>query len=252
MVVRGSLSVAEHNLGQERPIGRKDADRKKKGWGYLHSLLGVIATLLIIAYLLVFLAAAGNSVYLGGDALNGYAQNGHYYVSSHGTTTEVTEEEWSKSLWLHQTMFYMAPVAFLAMGYFAIAHMIPFFMYGGTGSAARREKAKLLATEIAETGDLIVDARCSGEVSSLRVPSIWVRVYPGGLVVRAILSGTLGIRLADIRVLREYNDWTRRGLEITYRSKDASSGTLFLNSRGGEVLAVKAALQTLMEKAAQP
>ena len=37
---------------------------------------------------------------LGGDALNGYVQAGHYYLhSSHGHYTEVPQSVWSFSYW---------------------------------------------------------------------------------------------------------------------------------------------------------
>ncbi|HEY1683599.1 MAG TPA: hypothetical protein VGG19_02455 [Tepidisphaeraceae bacterium] len=34
------------------------------------------------------------AVVIGGDALNGEVENGHYFVSSHGRLTEVSEKMW--------------------------------------------------------------------------------------------------------------------------------------------------------------
>lgn len=39
------------------------------------------------------------AIYLGGDALNGYTANGHYYICAHGACREVTEALWRYSDW---------------------------------------------------------------------------------------------------------------------------------------------------------
>jgi hypothetical protein len=46
-----------------------------------------------------FLAFVGGSLYLGGDALNGYFRAGHYYLCSHGSCGEVTSAVWHYSYW---------------------------------------------------------------------------------------------------------------------------------------------------------
>ncbi len=38
-------------------------------------------------------------LYLGGDALNGYARDGHYFLCSHGRYTEVSRDVWTYSYW---------------------------------------------------------------------------------------------------------------------------------------------------------
>jgi hypothetical protein len=39
------------------------------------------------------------SLYLGGDALNGYTHEGHYFVCAHGSCTEVSRAIWHYSYW---------------------------------------------------------------------------------------------------------------------------------------------------------
>ena len=39
------------------------------------------------------------SVYLGGDALNGYIQAGKYFICAHGGCTQVSSETWHYSYW---------------------------------------------------------------------------------------------------------------------------------------------------------
>jgi hypothetical protein len=46
-----------------------------------------------------FLAFIIGSVVLGGDAINGYAQAGHYFLCAHGGCTEVTQSIWKYSYW---------------------------------------------------------------------------------------------------------------------------------------------------------
>ena len=37
------------------------------------------------------------SIYLGGDAINGYIRDGHYFLGSHGSYTEVSSSVWTYS-----------------------------------------------------------------------------------------------------------------------------------------------------------
>jgi len=46
-----------------------------------------------------FFSFVGGSLYLGGDALNGYVRAGHYYVCAHGSCGEVTRAVWHYSYW---------------------------------------------------------------------------------------------------------------------------------------------------------
>jgi len=39
------------------------------------------------------------TVYLGGDALNGFIKNSHYFVCAHGACTEVSKSIWTFSYW---------------------------------------------------------------------------------------------------------------------------------------------------------
>jgi hypothetical protein len=46
-----------------------------------------------------FFAFIGGSIYLGGDALNGYMQAGHFFVCAHGHCSEVSSPIWHYSYW---------------------------------------------------------------------------------------------------------------------------------------------------------
>ena len=60
---------------------------------------------------IVFVAVA---VYLGGDALNGKAVDGHYYLASHGSFTEVGENVFTYSKWHALSVFITHPLAMLS------------------------------------------------------------------------------------------------------------------------------------------
>jgi len=46
-----------------------------------------------------FITFIGADMYLGGDALNGYIQAGHYYLCAHGSCTQVSSFVWHYSWW---------------------------------------------------------------------------------------------------------------------------------------------------------
>jgi hypothetical protein len=46
-----------------------------------------------------FFAFILDSLHLGGDALNGYAKAGHFFVCAHGACTEVSSTIWHYSYW---------------------------------------------------------------------------------------------------------------------------------------------------------
>jgi hypothetical protein len=73
-----------------------EADQRKIQWSFV-SLVRVIAALAAIN----FLAFVATTFYLGGDALNGYARNGHYFLGLHsnGPFTEVSRTVFNYSRW---------------------------------------------------------------------------------------------------------------------------------------------------------
>ena len=55
-----------------------------------------ITGFLALPNFIVFWCAA---VYFGGDALNGYVQNAHYFICAHGACHEVSKSFWTYSYW---------------------------------------------------------------------------------------------------------------------------------------------------------
>lgn len=53
----------------------------------------------MVAAVLNFLVFFAVSLYLGGDAVSGKIDNGHFYLSSHGRYTEVSARVFAYSRW---------------------------------------------------------------------------------------------------------------------------------------------------------
>ena len=70
----------------------------------------VPAFVLAISNFAVFIAL---DIYLGGDALNGYAREGHYFLCSHGRYTEVARAVWIYSYWHTTSIFVTHGLVFL-------------------------------------------------------------------------------------------------------------------------------------------
>jgi hypothetical protein len=65
------------------------------------------------------------SVALGGDGLNGYAREGHYYVGSHGSYTEVSRAAWTWSRLHGASVFITHPLALASGGLSSFPIHIP-------------------------------------------------------------------------------------------------------------------------------
>lgn len=65
---------------------------KKYDW-----ILATVAFIVCVAGVVNFYTFLNQSSQLGGDAINGYEQNGHYYVCAHGTCAEVPKSTWEQN-----------------------------------------------------------------------------------------------------------------------------------------------------------
>ena len=74
---------------------------------YIYVSVFIIAFVNFIAFWLI-------AVYLGGDAVNGKIADGHFYLSSHGKLTEVSEALWNYSRWHVYSTWVTHSLAFLA------------------------------------------------------------------------------------------------------------------------------------------
>jgi len=65
--------------------------------GGMRRHLGTIGTAFFFIAVINFAIYEAVSLKIGGDAINGKVENGHYYVCSHGQYTEVSHEIWNYS-----------------------------------------------------------------------------------------------------------------------------------------------------------
>jgi hypothetical protein len=73
-----------------------------------------IAGFLIYLAIINFVLFSLMSLYLGGDALNGKAEAGHYYLASHGRLTEVSYQVFTYSKLHAYTLFVTHPIGIIA------------------------------------------------------------------------------------------------------------------------------------------
>ena len=57
-------------------------------------------------------------LYLGGDAVNGYVRDGHYFLCSHGYYTEVSRAIWTYSYWHAMSVFVTHGMVFVSAAVF--------------------------------------------------------------------------------------------------------------------------------------
>ena len=82
----------------------------------MKALAGPIGMALFFLAIINFAAFAVIALSIGGDALNGKQENGHYYVSSHGKLTEVSRSVWLYSAAHSISLFVTHPLGFAGAG----------------------------------------------------------------------------------------------------------------------------------------
>jgi hypothetical protein len=86
----------------------------------LYLVLLALAPAVTIINFMVFIAVASR---IGGDAVNGKEENGHYFLANHGHLTEVTAGVFTYSLWHVRSLFLTFPLGMLAMALLAMRVM---------------------------------------------------------------------------------------------------------------------------------
>jgi hypothetical protein len=95
------MSAPSHGLFSNRDV-------QARQWGNVKSRIKILAysrRAKIVGHPLAalavvnFIAFSIGSVYLGGDAINGFESAGHFFVCEHGHCTEVSSCAWHYSYW---------------------------------------------------------------------------------------------------------------------------------------------------------
>lgn len=87
--------------------------------------LPYLALIAVVVGFVNFFWLLAESAALGGDALNGYASQGHYFVNSHGSYTEVSEASWTWSRVHSVSVFITHPLAMAGMFYLLVRFVVP-------------------------------------------------------------------------------------------------------------------------------
>jgi hypothetical protein len=95
------------------------AEAAQGGGKMLHRVLCWLLIVFIGLSFVNFRAFGQMSRTIGGDAMNGYAAGGHYFVNSHGRYTEVSEAVYNYNWWHALSIMISIPLAMLA-GYIFI------------------------------------------------------------------------------------------------------------------------------------
>jgi len=88
----------------------------------LRKALPYIAVALTIIGFVNFFWFLTESMSLGGDAINGYQRDGHYFLGNKGSYTEVTKSVWEWSRIHAESVWITHPLALLGIAYFVFSY----------------------------------------------------------------------------------------------------------------------------------
>ena len=196
----------------------------------MKTTLTLLAAAGVVVGFVNFFAFFVISTQLGGDALNGYERDGHYYVSSQGRATEVSETQWRLSR-LHAISIWIThPLAMASMAYLLFKHVFPSMMYRATnGELAEAEQA------VRGSGTPLASISCGGRIGNMnyRGPLLRAEVYPGGIVVKPIFQAPFALATSDIASVHFKPEWWDKGVEIAHTSPQVTS-PIFLRCSGDD------------------
>jgi hypothetical protein len=179
--------------------------------------LALVAAIVGFANFLWFI---NESVTLGGDALNGYVRNGHYFISGHGSATEVSRSTWEWSRLHASSLVITHPLALAGMAFLLFTEFFP-TRVGITRGQAATESLQ----QVQLSGSPIATTRTGGRLGDLRVtrPLVLVSVYPAGIVIKPVLMSPFAIRADRIRAIGAVRVLRTPGISIEHDDPDVPS-----------------------------
>jgi hypothetical protein len=186
-----------------------------------------------------FLAFWIESLVLGGDALNGYAKDGQFFLGSHGAYTEVAQAVWIASLIHGIVTFASWPFVILAMAFLVFRYILPSKMAGRVvGNAGARADA------IRASGEPIWSGWPGGMAGGVRasIGMLGATVYPGGIVANVRIMRSLAIRAAEIHSVRFGRQLLWPTVEVEHDGIDVASPLVLYGRRASPQAAAISAL----------
>lgn len=150
---------------------------------------------------------------LGGDALNGTIRGGHYYVSSHGALTEVSQGQWYWSRAHAISVFGTHLLAMVGMAFLLFRVFFPAMLPSPSPDDAERLVA------VRASGPEIAGGRVAGQLGDLRLsgPLLDVAVHPGGMVLRPPFMRPVVLLADELEGVSWDRSWGQHRLTIAYR-----------------------------------
>ena len=109
-----------------------------------------------------FLSFMASNLRLGGDALNGYQENGRYYVADHGEVTEVAEGDWRQNRLQGKSLFVTHPLMLAAMFYLIFNDIVPRKLFRGQKELREQKEAAIRLS-----GEPRATFSCAGKIGTL-------------------------------------------------------------------------------------
>ena len=181
-----------------------------------------LAALITILWAVNFLWTLSLSAQYGGGALNGVVRDGHYYLSQHGSYTEVSQAIWER-IRLHEIGLWLGvPLVVVSFGYLLFTVAFPATM-GLRQGATVKERVR----EVRASGERLAAKICAGSIAGVRLggPFIFIEVFPAGLTARVLFNQSIAILKEELRSIRTLR-WRR--YEITYSSPDLLNSPIIL------------------------
>ncbi len=209
-------------------------------WGKMQRALAALIVIVVVVGFANFGAFLIGSRRLGGDALNGYEQNGHYYVAGHGNTAAVSEAQWRQSRFQAFSVLITFPLAILGLAYLLLRYIFPAQLYRGPRAAFATA-----VRDVRASGPPLAAVRCSGTLGGLELsgPLVGATVYPGGVVIVPVLMPPFALNAREIVAIEFRRTWTTPGCEIVHSSAQIAQP---IRLRCAETDPIVAALRSLV------
>lgn len=178
-----------------------------------------VATAVIVIGVANFVIFAAESLALGGDALNGHATGGHYYLASHGKLTEVSQAVWTLNRIQAIVTLVSSPFVLIYLALLNF-YIVPSSMVGKAPEHAADRVAAIRAS-----GAPLWRQR-SGYPTAGRNTTVGVfdaAVYRAGIVVKLGFRRPSAIRADEIHSVRFGRRSLASMIEIEHAGLDVTS-----------------------------
>jgi hypothetical protein len=214
-------------------FGRKNDARKEVTVKALKPVLPCLALAVVAIAAVNFLWFMAETQRLGGDALNGYEENGQYFVAEHSIYRQVSREEWERNRIHAISIFVTHALAMVSMLYLLSQFIFPAFM-GKLGG----EQAQERVDAVRASGPEIASIKCGGQVGSAHFskPLLNVSVYPEGILIRPMFMATIAILTSEIQSVEIRKSLlSSRSIQIHNSSRDTNSPLILWVSPDSDV-----------------